>query len=140
MVFDTSEFMKTHTRAVLVTHRKDGGLQASPIRVSIDEHHQILAATRAYNAKALNLQRDSRFALCVVNDEWHGDWLTVEGTAKITGLPNALGDLRSLYRSRGSRLADSDEFESKMQEEQRVFVQFEIERVAGTAISRRRNG
>src|SRR5260370_27509917 len=76
--------------SVLITHRKDGGLQTSPMSIAADDDGNILTATRAKNAKAYNLVRDPRATLCLFNEQWPGPWMHVDGEAAIERLPDAL--------------------------------------------------
>ena len=71
MATEPAQFtLSDHACSVLVTRRSDGGLQASPVRVMLDANDQITATTRSATAKARNLRRDPRFALCVIDDNW----------------------------------------------------------------------
>ncbi len=79
------DFVAEHPRSILITHRKDGGLQASPVRVMVDAEGVLVATTRAATAKAKNLARDPRFTICSISDGWSGPWMTIEGTAACTG-------------------------------------------------------
>src|SRR3954454_7033629 len=84
------QFASRGARAVLVTRRKDGGLQSSPMAVVADDDGNVLTATRARNAKTYNLARDPRAMLCLFTERWPGPWLHVEGEADIERLPEAL--------------------------------------------------
>ena len=123
-----TDFVAGHARAILITHRKDGGLQASPVRVLIDDDGVIVATTRAATAKVTNLERDSRFSLCVISDGWSGPWMTIEGTAKVHRLPEALDMLRAFYLQRDGSLPPADEFSATMERERRVILSFAVER------------
>jgi general stress protein 26 len=68
------QFASTTTRAVLVTRRKDGGLQSSPMAVLADRNGDVLTATPSRSAKTYNLARDPRVALCLFDDRWPGPW------------------------------------------------------------------
>src|SRR5919198_5323664 len=94
-------FAAQTTRAVLVTRRKDGGLQSSPMTVVADDDGNVLTATRAKNAKTYNLARDPRAVLCLFNEQWPGPWMHVEGDAEIERLPDAMPVLADYYRRRG---------------------------------------
>jgi hypothetical protein len=59
-------------RDVLVTRRKDGGLQSSPMAVVADDDGTVLTATRVRNAKAYNLARDPRAMVCLFTERWPG--------------------------------------------------------------------
>jgi PPOX class probable F420-dependent enzyme len=125
---DAASFVADHPRSVLVTRRRDGGLQASPVRVMLDEEGRITATTRAATAKAKNLARDRRFTLCVLNDNWSGGWMTIEGQAGIVRLPAALPLLRGFYEQRDGKIAPAAEFEATMVREGRVMLVFSVER------------
>lgn len=127
------QFVSEHPQSTLITHRRDGGIQASPVRVLVDESGSIVACTRNNTAKARNLARDPRFALCVTSDTWVGPWITVEGTAEFETLPVALDALREFYLKRDGKVAPADEFVSTMEAEERLIIRFHVERTAGTA-------
>lgn len=123
-----TDFVAEHPRSILITHRLDGGLQASPVRVLVDADGVIVATTRAATAKAKNLLRDARFTLCVISDGWTGPWMTIEGTASVHRLPEALDALRAFYLQRDGKVAPTDEFNSTMEREGRVMLSFAVER------------
>ncbi len=135
MVSEAVDFVRSHARAVLMTHRRDGGTQASPIRVRVDESGTIVATTRATTAKARNLTRDPSCALCVISDAWRGPWLTIEATAEIVALPDALGQLHAFYLARDGKVDDQADFEEMMQNEQRIIIRFTPVRSSGTALT-----
>jgi PPOX class probable F420-dependent enzyme len=124
----TTDFVAEHPRSILITHRRDGGLQASPVRVMVDQDGVIVATTRAATAKAKNLTRDPRFTLCVISDGWSGPWMTIEGTAAVHHLPEALDKLRAFYLGRDGSLPPDDEFNATMEREGRVMLSFAVER------------
>lgn len=125
-----TDFVSEHARAILVTRRRDGGLQASPIRVLIDASGDIVAVTRAPTAKARNLARDDRFTLCVISDGWSGAWMTIEGRVAIERLPDALPALRAFYLQRDGSVLPEAEFADKMASEERVVFRFSPERTS----------
>ena len=122
------DFVAEHPRSILITHRRDGGLQASPVRVMLDESGAIVATTRAETAKARNLSRDPRFSLCAISDGWSGPWMTIEGTVSIHRLPDAISRLRAFYERRDGKPPPEAEFLRSMEEESRVILEFSVER------------
>lgn len=122
------DFVAEHPRSILITHRRDGGVQASPVRVMLDADGVIVATTRAQTAKAKNLSRDPRFTLCAISDGWSGPWMTIEGTASVHRLPDALGRLRAFYEQRDGSLPPEAEFFQTMEKEGRVILAFSVER------------
>jgi PPOX class probable F420-dependent enzyme len=125
---DAATFVADHARSVLVTRRRDGGLQASPVRVLVDSSGALVAITRAATAKARNLIRDPRFTLCSISDGWTGPWMTIEGSAEVHELPGALDRLRDFYAQRDGSLPPDDEFRATMEREGRVLIEFTVER------------
>jgi PPOX class probable F420-dependent enzyme len=122
------QFGAKTTRAVLITRRKDGGLQSSPMAVIADDNGDVLTATRARNAKTYNLTRDPRAVLCLMDERWPGPWLHVEGQAHITRLPEAMPLLKDYYGRRGQD-TEADAFIQRMEGENRVLIRIKIDRL-----------
>jgi PPOX class probable F420-dependent enzyme len=125
-------FAAQTTRAVLVTRRKDDGLQSSPMSVVADDQGNVLTATRARNAKAHNLARDPRVTLCLFTEKWPGPWMHVEGEAEIERLPEAMPLLADYYARRGQDTT-TDEFRERMRNENRVLLRIKPQRVVRPA-------
>ena len=123
------QFGKQTTRSVLITRRKDGGLQSSPMSVVADDNGDILTATQARNAKTYNLTRDPRATICLFDEQWPGPWMQVEGEAAITRLPEALPLLEDYYARRGQDTT-TEAFRERMLNENRVLIRIKTERVA----------
>jgi PPOX class probable F420-dependent enzyme len=132
------QFAAQTTRAVLVTRRKDGGLQSSPMAVVADGDGNVLTATRAQNAKTYNLARDPRAVLCLFNERWPGPWMHVEGEAEIERLPQAMALLADYYRRRGQETT-TDAFRERMLNENRVLIRVKIQRVVRPSLAADRN-
>jgi PPOX class probable F420-dependent enzyme len=124
-------FASSTIRSVLVTRRKDGGLQSSPMSCAADEDGNVLTATRAANAKVRNLARDPRVTMCLFTEKWPGPWMQVEGEADITGLPEAMPLLQAYYARRGQETS-TEEFRQRMQNENRVLIRVKPQRVVRT--------
>jgi PPOX class probable F420-dependent enzyme len=126
------QFAAQTTRSVLVTRRKDGGLQTSPMSLIADDDGNILTATRARNAKTYNLGRDPRATVCLFNDQWPGPWMHVDGEAEIARLPDAMPLLADYYRRRGQDTTTA-EFRARMLSENRVLIRITPQRVVRPA-------
>src|SRR3712207_2788496 len=92
------EFVRRNHRAVAATRRADGSPQMSPVTVGVGDGGQLVVSTRETAYKAKNLRRDPRISLCVMNDAFFGDWISVDGTAEIVSLPDAMEPLVEYYR------------------------------------------
>jgi PPOX class probable F420-dependent enzyme len=126
-----TNFAKGTIRSVLVTHRKDGGLQSSPMSCAADDDGHLLTATRAASAKVRNLVRDPRITMCLFTEKWPGPWMHVEGEAGVTGLPEAMPLLQAYYARRGQDTS-TEEFRQRMQNENRVLIRVKPQRVVRT--------
>jgi PPOX class probable F420-dependent enzyme len=125
-------FAPQTTRSVLITRRKDGGLQSSPMAVVADDDGNILTATRARNAKTYNLVRDPRATFCLFTEKWPGPWMQVEGEAEIERLPDAMPLLADYYSRRGQDTT-TEAFRERMLSENRVLIRVRPHRVVRPA-------
>jgi PPOX class probable F420-dependent enzyme len=122
------EFMRAHHRAVLATTRSDGRPQLSPVTVGVDDAGRVLISTRETAIKTKNLARDPHACLCVMNDQFFGDWVQAEGTAEIIRLPEAMELLVDYYRRISGEHPDWDDYRQAMKRDQRVIVAITLTR------------
>lgn len=116
------EFMRAHHRAVLATSRSDGRPQLSPVTVGVDDDGRVLISTRGTALKTRNLQRDPHASLCVMTDQFFGEWIQAEGTAEIIRLPAAMELLVDYYRRISGEHPDWNEYREAMRRDLRVIV------------------
>ena len=116
------EFLRPRHRAVLVTRRRDGGVQLSPVTCGVDAEGRVVISTYPQRAKVANVRRDARVAMCVLSDDFDGPWVHVEGTAEVLDLPDALDPLCEYFRSISGEHPDWDEYREAMRSERRVLV------------------
>jgi PPOX class probable F420-dependent enzyme len=128
------EFLREHHRAVLATTRADGRPQLSPVTAAVDAQGRVLISTREAAIKTKNLTRDPRASLCVLNDGFFGEWISIEGTAEIVRLPDAMELLTDYYRRVAGEHPDWDDYRDAMRRERRVILRIPIAR-AGPDIS-----
>ena len=124
---DARQFLRQHHRAILITHRRDGRLQGSPVLAGIDDEGRVLVSTRETAMKAKNLARDSRVSLIGFTDQFFGPWVQVDGTAEIVYLPEAMELLVDYYRHVAGEHDDWDDYRRAMAAEQRVMVRVRID-------------
>ena len=124
-------YLATHSHAVLVTRRADGGLQSSPVLTTVDAQGRAVVSTRTGSAKERNLTRDPRAALCVFPDGFYGPWVHIDGDAEVVRLPDALPLLEDYYRRVAGEHADWADYRRAMVAEDRVLVRIVLEHAAG---------
>jgi PPOX class probable F420-dependent enzyme len=122
------EYMRAHHRAVLATTRSDGRPQLSPVTVGVDELGRVLISTRETAIKTKNLARDPRASLCVMNDQFYGEWVQAEGSAEVIHLPEAMELLVDYYRRVSGEHPDWDDYRNAMVRDQRVIVAITLTR------------
>jgi PPOX class probable F420-dependent enzyme len=128
---EAREFVAGNHRAVMITRRKDGGAQSSPVLVGIDDQG-IVISTRETAFKTRNLRRDPIATLCVMNDEFFGHWIQIEGVAQIVSLPEAMEGLIDYYRRISGEHPDWDDYRRAMERDRRVLLRVSIDRVGPT--------
>jgi PPOX class probable F420-dependent enzyme len=131
---EISRFVGRHASCVLVTRRKDDGLQVTPISLSTDSAGGLVATTSALAAKARNIQRDPRVALCLLSPQFFGPWITIEGTARVIEMPDAFDRLLEFHRRRDNITVqpgspEAARLSSAWAREQKVLLEFTPERV-----------
>jgi PPOX class probable F420-dependent enzyme len=119
---DALALARTNPRAVLATMKRDGTPQMSPVLVGIDARDRLVVSTRETAKKTLNVRRDPRAWLCVLNDRFFGDWAQISGDVEVVSLPEALEPLVDYYRSISGEHPDWDEYRAAMIEQGRCLI------------------
>ncbi|GAB2653354.1 PPOX class F420-dependent oxidoreductase [Saccharopolyspora gloriosae] len=121
-------FVREHHRAVLSTLRADGTPQLSPVLAAVDDAGHVVVSTTGGSAKAHNLRRDPRAWVCVLPDEFFGEWIQVEGAAEVVEQPAALPLLEDYYRTVSGEHEDWAAYREAMVRERRVLLRIELVR------------
>ena len=108
------EFLRPRHRAVMLTRRRDGSAQLSPVSAGIDAQGRVVVATYPQRAKVRNARRDPQVSLCVLSDDFDGPWVQVDGEAEVLDLPEALEPLVDYYRAISGEHPDWDEYRAAM--------------------------
>lgn len=111
---DMLEFTRHRHRMLLMTTRRDGRPQASPVTGGVDADGRIVISTYPGRAKTLNIERDPRVSVCVLSDEWDGPWIQVDGAAEVLHVPEAVDGLVDYYRCIAGEHPDWDEYRAAM--------------------------
>jgi PPOX class probable F420-dependent enzyme len=108
------EFLRPRHQAVLLTRRRDGGAQLSPVACGVDGAGRLVVSTYPQRAKVANARRDPAVSMCVLSPNWDDAWVQVDGRAEVLDLPDALEPLVEYYRSISGEHPDWDEYRSAM--------------------------
>ena len=126
------EFLRAHPRGVLATYRRDGQAQLSPVVAAVDDESRVVISTREGAMKTLNVRRNPRAALCVLNDGFYGEWHTVEGRVEVVSLPDAMEPLVDYYRRVSGEHPDWPDYRDAMVRERRVLLRITVDRSGPT--------
>ena len=113
---------------MLLTRRRSGGPQLSPVTVGLDAEGRIVISTYPQRAKVANVRRDPDVSLCVLSPEWDGAWVQVDGRAEVLDLPEALEPLVEYYRSISGEHPDWDEYRQAMQRQGKCLIRLTPDR------------
>lgn len=127
-ITDAQRFVRANHRAVLVTRRRDGSPQLSPVSATVDDDGRVVISTRETAMKTHNLRRDPQVSLCAFTDDFYGKWVQIDGTAEVVAMPDAMEVLVDAYRQAAGEHPDWDEFRTAMVDQRRVAVRVTIER------------
>lgn len=127
------EFLRSHHRAVLATRHPSGRLQMSPVLVGVDEAGRALVSTRETARKTRNVLAHPQVSLCVMSDEFFGQWVQIDGDAEVVHQPDALELLVDYYRRVSGEHPDWDDYRDAMRRERRVIIRVAITRAGPNA-------
>ena len=112
---ELTEFIKGRHHAVVITTRKDGGPQASPVTCGVDDEGRIVIATYPERAKTRNARRDpGHVSVLILSDDFGGPWVQVDGTAEVLDIPAAVEPLVEYFRSISGEHPDWAEYREAM--------------------------
>jgi PPOX class probable F420-dependent enzyme len=120
------EFLRTNHQAVLVTFRRDGRPQTSPVSASVDDEGRVVISTRETALKVKNLERRPDASLCCFSDGFFGPWVQVDGQVEVVRLPEAMEPLVDYYRSVRGEHPDWGDYRAAMVRDRRVLLRLTI--------------
>jgi PPOX class probable F420-dependent enzyme len=120
------DFVRDRHHVVLMTRRRDGRPQLSPVTGGIDGGHLVIA-TYPQRAKVRNLRRDPQASAMVLSDDFDGPWVQLDGHAEVVDLPEAVEPLVGYYRSIAGEHPDFDEYRQAMHDQGKCLIRFHIE-------------
>jgi PPOX class probable F420-dependent enzyme len=99
----------------------------SPVTMGVGPDGAILIASYPERAKVQNLRLRHQAALCVLSDDFGGEWVQVSGTATVVDLPEAMKGLVTYFRSISGEHSDWDEYRQAMIDQGKVLIRFAAE-------------
>jgi PPOX class probable F420-dependent enzyme len=116
------DFVRPRHQMILLTRRRDGSAQLSPVTAGVDPEGRIVISSYPERAKAANLRRAAECSVLVLSDGFGGAWVQVDGTADVLDLPDALEPLVEYFRSISGEHPDWDEYRRAMREQGKCLI------------------
>jgi PPOX class probable F420-dependent enzyme len=108
------EFIRRRHRMILMTQRRAGGPQASPVTGGVDMSGRIVIASYPERAKTRNARERSGVDVLVLSDEWNGPWVQIEGGCEVLDIPAAVEPLVDYFRVISGEHSNWDEYRTAM--------------------------
>jgi len=122
------DFVRPRHRMLLVTTRREGRPQISPVTGGVDFQGRIVISTYPARAKTRNAESDPRVSVLVLSDDWNGPWVQIDGDAKVLHMPEAADGLVDYFRCISGEHPNWDEYRAAMVEQQRVLIRITLHR------------
>jgi PPOX class probable F420-dependent enzyme len=107
---------------ILLTWRRDGGVQGSPVTAGVDDQGRIVVATYPERAKAVNVARRPQASVIVLSEEFNGPWVQVDGDAELITLPEAVEPLVDYFRAISGEHSDWAEYRRAMVDQGKALI------------------
>lgn len=123
------DFARTRHRLTLVTTRRDGRPQMSPVTGGVDADGRIVISTYPDRVKAINLRRVPAASVLVHSDEWDGPYVQVDGSAEVLDMPDqeAEDGLVEYYRCISGEHSDWAEYREAMRRQNKSLIRIAVE-------------
>jgi PPOX class probable F420-dependent enzyme len=122
------DFVRSRHHMILLTRRRDGSAQLSPVTAGVDGSGRIVVASYPERAKVANLRRAAECSVLVLSDDFGGAWVQVDGTAEVLDLPEALEPLVEYFRSISGEHSDWDEYRQAMRDQGKCLIRITASR------------
>jgi PPOX class probable F420-dependent enzyme len=122
------DFVRDRHHAVLVTTRRDGTPQLSPVTAGLDGAGRVVISTYPERAKTHNARRHPQVDVLFLSDDFGGAWVQVSGTAEVLDLPEAIEPLVEYYRCIAGEHSDWAEYRAAMQRQGKSLIRVTIDR------------
>lgn len=121
------DFIRPRHHGILSMTRLDGRPQMSPVTIGLDVEGRIVIASYPHRAKTINARRDRRASVCVLSDDFGGEWVQIDGTAEVLGGPTAVEPLVEYFRVISGEHPDWTEYRQAMIDQGKVLIRITIE-------------
>jgi PPOX class probable F420-dependent enzyme len=96
--------------------------------MGVDDEGRIVVSTYPERAKTRNARRSALGSMCVLSDEFGGEWVQVDGRVEVVEQPQAIDALVDYYRCISGEHPDWEEYRRAMVKQGKVLLRLSIER------------
>jgi PPOX class probable F420-dependent enzyme len=121
------EFIRPRHSGIVSTQKADGRPQMSPVTMGLGPDGVILIASYPERAKVHNLRKRPETDVCVLSDNFGGEWVQVSGLGTVVDLPEAVDGLVEYFRSISGEHPDWEEYRQAMVTQGKVLIRVAIE-------------
>jgi PPOX class probable F420-dependent enzyme len=121
------EFIRPRHSGIVSTQKADGHPQMSPVTMGLGPDGDILIASYPERAKVHNLRKRPETDVCVLSDNFGGEWVQVSGLGTVVDLPEAVDGLVEYFRSISGEHPDWEEYRQAMVTQGKVLIRVAIE-------------
>jgi PPOX class probable F420-dependent enzyme len=122
------DFVRPRHHGILVTTRRDGRPQVSPVTMGVDNEGRVAVSSYPERAKSKNAARNEHASVCVLSNEFNGEWVQLDGRMEVVRQPEAIEALVEYYRSISGEHPDWDEYRQAMARQEKVLLRLTIDR------------
>ncbi len=122
------DFIRPRHDAILVTTRRDGRPQVSPVTMGVDTEGRVAVSSYPERAKSKNAARNELASVCVLSNEFNGEWVQLDGRIEVVRQPEAIEALVEYYRSISGEHPDWDDYRKAMARQEKVLLRLTIDR------------
>ncbi len=121
-------FVRPRHQVILTTTRRDGRPQMSPVTMGVDDAGRLVIATYPERAKTRNALANPAVSVCVLSDDFGGEWVQIDGTAEVLDVPEAVEPFVEYYRNIAGEHPDWDEYRRAMRIQGKSLLTIDIDR------------
>jgi PPOX class probable F420-dependent enzyme len=121
------EFASSRNKWILITRRRNGDLQLSPVTGGVNSDGNLVVSTYPERDKTHNLRRDPRATVCVLSDDFGGPWVQIDGTATVTDMPDAEDGLVEYFRCISGEHPDWAEYRQAMHVQNKSLITIRVD-------------
>ncbi len=119
---ELAEFVRGRHHFVLLTARRDGGAQISPVTGGLDAEGRLVISSYPERAKSRNAQRSERVSVLVLSDDFDGPWVQTDGTAQVLSGEDAIEPLVDYFRVISGEHSDWEEYRAAMRRQGKCLI------------------